>query len=71
MVLFTLQVCEQFGIIETDYFGLQYTGSKGEQLWLNMRNRISHQLPGTAPYRLSLRVKFFVQPHFLLQETTR
>jgi len=33
-----LQVCQQLGIIELDYFGLQYIGEKGEQLWLNLRN---------------------------------
>jgi E3 ubiquitin-protein ligase MYLIP len=65
------KVCHQLGIIEKDYFGLQYAGSKGETLWLNLRNRISRQLSGTPPYRLRLRVKFFVQPHFLLQDATR
>lgn len=65
------QVCQQLGIVEVDYFGLQYAGAKGEQLWINVRNRISRQLCGTAPYRLRLRVKFFVEPQYLLQETTR
>lgn len=59
------------GIIEVDYFGLQFTGSKGESLWLNLRNRISQQMDGLAPYRLKLRVKFFVEPHLILQEQTR
>ncbi|XP_038624027.1 E3 ubiquitin-protein ligase MYLIP isoform X2 [Tachyglossus aculeatus] len=65
------QVCRKLGIIEVDYFGLQFTGSKGENLWLNLRNRISQQLDGLAPYRLKLRVKFFVEPHLILQEQTR
>uniref|UniRef100_A0A8C2U2W3 RING-type E3 ubiquitin transferase n=1 Tax=Coturnix japonica TaxID=93934 RepID=A0A8C2U2W3_COTJA len=65
------QVCRRLGIIEVDYFGLQFTGSKGENLWLNLRNRISQQMDGLAPYRFKLRVKFFVEPHLILQEQTR
>lgn len=64
-------MCRRLGIIEVDYFGLQFTGSKGESLWLNLRNRISQQMDGLAPYRLKLRVKFFVEPHLILQEQTR
>ncbi|XP_029446552.1 E3 ubiquitin-protein ligase MYLIP isoform X1 [Rhinatrema bivittatum] len=65
------QVCRRLGIIEVDYFGLQFSGNKGESLWLNLRNRISQQMDGLAPYRLKLRVKFFVEPHLILQEQTR
>ncbi|XP_064610889.1 E3 ubiquitin-protein ligase MYLIP-like [Liolophura sinensis] len=64
-------VCQQLGIIEVDYFGLQFLGNKGERLWLNLRNRIDEQLGGTSPFRLQLRVKFFVKPHLLLQISTR
>lgn len=66
-----IQVCRRLGIIEVDYFGLQFTGNKGENLWLNLRNRISQQMDGLAPYRMKLRVKFFVEPHLILQEQTR
>lgn len=59
------------GIIEVDYFGLQFTGAKGENLWLNLRNRICQQMDNVAPCRLRLRVKFFVEPHLILQEQTR
>ena len=59
------------GIIEVDYFGLQFTGSKGESLWLNLRNRIAPQMDHLNPCRLRLRVKFFVEPHLILQEQTR
>lgn len=64
------QVCHRLGIIEDDYLGLQYSANKGETLWLNLRNRISQQIEG-IPYRFKLRVKFFVEPHLLLQEQTR
>lgn len=66
-----LQVCRKLGIIEVDYFGLQFTGAKGENLWLNLRNRICQQMDNVAPCRLRLRVKFFVEPHLILQEQTR
>lgn len=59
------------GIIEVDYFGLQFTGTKGEILWMNLRNRISQQVDCLSPCRLRLRVKFFVEPHLILQEQTR
>ncbi|XP_061676144.1 E3 ubiquitin-protein ligase MYLIP-A [Syngnathoides biaculeatus] len=65
------KVCRKLGIIEADYFGLQLTGSKGENLWLNLRNRICQQVDSVAPCRLRLRVKFFVEPHLVLQEQTR
>lgn len=67
----SLQVCRKLGIIEADYFGLQFTGSKGENLWLNLRNRICQQMDNVTPCRLRLRVKFFVEPHLILQEQTR
>ncbi|CAB1421531.1 unnamed protein product [Pleuronectes platessa] len=65
------KVCRMLGIIEVDYFGLQFTGSKGENLWLNLRNRICQQMDNVTPCRLRLRVKFFVEPHLILQEQTR
>ncbi|KAG7239954.1 hypothetical protein CRUP_011458, partial [Coryphaenoides rupestris] len=34
----------KLGIIEVGYFGLQYSGSKGENLWLNLRKRICQQM---------------------------
>ncbi|XP_052000216.1 E3 ubiquitin-protein ligase MYLIP-B-like [Xyrauchen texanus] len=65
------QICWKMGIIEVDYFGLQFTGTKGEVLWLNLRNRISQQVDSVSPCRLRLRVKFFVEPHLILQVQTR
>ncbi|XP_059423855.1 E3 ubiquitin-protein ligase MYLIP-B [Carassius carassius] len=65
------KICRKMGIIEVDYFGLQFTGTKGELLWMNLRNRISQQVDCLSPCRLRLRVKFFVEPHLILQEQTR
>lgn len=61
-------MCENLGISnESDYFGLKYIGNKGEELWLNLRNPIGN----VHPLRFALRVKFWVPPHLLLQESTR
>lgn len=66
------KVCQCLGISkEADYFGLKYHCSKGEELWLNLRNHIERQVGGVPPYRFALRVKFWVPPHLLLQDTTR
>ncbi|KAK3765862.1 hypothetical protein RRG08_026328 [Elysia crispata] len=67
------KVLEKLGIVEVDYFGLQYKGSKKEALWLNLRNRIcDHEINGsTHVYRFSLKVKFFVPPHLIQQEATK
>ncbi|XP_049764004.1 E3 ubiquitin-protein ligase MYLIP [Schistocerca nitens] len=66
------KVCQYLGIgNEADYFGLKYHCSKGEELWLNLRNPIERQVGGVPPYRFALRVKFWVPPHLLLQDTTR
>jgi len=60
------------GIVETDYFGLSYhSGRKGDELWLNLRNRVCQEVTGGQPYRLEFRVKFFVPAHMIQQEATR
>lgn len=59
------------GIIEVDYFGLQYFGPHAELLWLNLRNPVKQQVNGSSPIRLLFKVKFHVPPHLLLQESTR
>uniref|UniRef100_H2YPC2 RING-type E3 ubiquitin transferase n=1 Tax=Ciona savignyi TaxID=51511 RepID=H2YPC2_CIOSA len=65
------KVCTSIGTIEKDYFGLQFYGPKREPLWLNLRNRITNKISGQSPFRLRLRAKYFVEPHYLIQETTR
>ncbi|PSN51645.1 hypothetical protein C0J52_09439 [Blattella germanica] len=71
-ILCIKQVCHCLGISkESDYFGLKYHGTKGEELWLNLRNPIERQVGGIPPHRFALRVKFWVPPHLLLQDSTR
>ncbi|XP_022914645.1 E3 ubiquitin-protein ligase MYLIP-A [Onthophagus taurus] len=69
------KVCEHLNISkECDYFGLKYESSKGEELWLNLRNPIDRQIGvhgHNTSVRFALRVKFWVPPHLLLQESTR
>ncbi|KAG8261572.1 myosin regulatory light chain interacting protein [Homalodisca vitripennis] len=66
------QVCSCLGISnESDYFGLKYHSVKAPDVWLNLRNPIERQgVAGVPPYRFCLRVKFWVPPHLLLQDTT-
>ncbi|XP_006813272.1 E3 ubiquitin-protein ligase MYLIP-like, partial [Saccoglossus kowalevskii] len=64
-------VCEEIGLLEKDYFGLRYSGRKGEKLWMNLRNPLKLQLRGRQPYRLCLQVKYFVHPQELQQPSTR
>jgi len=65
------QACELKSILETDYFALVYHGSKGEELWLNLRNRVDSELSDSPPHRLKLRVKFYIKPHLIQQSATR
>lgn len=65
------KVCESIGTVEKDYFGLQYSTNKVDTLWLNLRNRVVSQVSWQSTLRLRLRVKYFVEPHYLLQEVTR
>jgi len=63
-------MCDRLGIIETDYFGLQYFKRNSEAHWLNMRNKVIKQVNKSEPHLLFC-VKFYVQPHQLLQESSR
>lgn len=77
------QVCQKLGIIESDYFGLQFTTVRKEEIWLNLRNEIRQEIhahpfrptstDGSKPaaIRFRLKVKFWVPPHLILQESTR
>ncbi|VDD81389.1 unnamed protein product [Mesocestoides corti] len=66
------KVCTLLGIQdEADYFGLQYALAKGDLIWLNLRNRLSKQLPCNPPYNLFFKVKYFVPPYNLVLEETK
>ncbi|XP_055608302.1 E3 ubiquitin-protein ligase MYLIP [Uranotaenia lowii] len=75
------KVCSDLGIIcETDYFGLipVREGDVAEadectaKQWINLRNPLSlHANDRNHPILLSLRVKFWVPAHLILQESVR
>ena len=67
-----LQMCDRLGIVESDYFGLQYLDrSSGCNIWLNKRHQVRHQCgkPG-SPYQLKFAIRFYTDPELLLQPTT-
>lgn len=66
------KVCDILGIrTEMDYFGLKYISVKNTELWLNLRNPVERKSLGQNNLRFMLKVKFWVPPHLVLQETTR
>nr|CAH0109333.1 unnamed protein product [Daphnia galeata] len=62
------QVCQKLGIIESDYFGLQFTTVRKEEIWLNLRNEIRQEIhahpfrptstDGSKPAAIRFRLKF-------------
>merc|ERR1719431_1181853 len=38
------QVCKQLNLLETDYFGLEYTDNRGSTYWLDRDNPFSQQV---------------------------
>lgn len=60
------------GLLEKEYFGLQYTDKNGDHLWVNLRNPLLEQLPqGAIRPTVEMRVKYFVSPQKLMQPITR
>ncbi|XP_055547336.1 E3 ubiquitin-protein ligase MYLIP isoform X2 [Wyeomyia smithii] len=75
------KVCSDLGIVcETDYFGL-IPVRDGDSIdvdecsakqWINLRNPLSlHANDRNHPIQLSLRVKFWVPAHLILQDSVR
>ena len=68
---FYYQVCKSLGLLEKEYFGLQYEDKGGETLWVNLRNPLHEQIPMGSRIIMEMRVKYFIQPHKILQPVTR
>ncbi|XP_062502369.1 E3 ubiquitin-protein ligase MYLIP-like [Corticium candelabrum] len=66
-----VSVCEQLRLVEKHFFGLQFVSKHGLVMWLNERNPICLQLPAKEPYRMKLRVRFFVDPKLLCTDKAR
>ncbi|KAF7636931.1 FERM domain-containing protein [Meloidogyne graminicola] len=66
------RVYAHLGLIERDYFGLQFIDHFQVRQWLDPAKRIRKQLPFGPPYNFRLRVKFFSNdPANLRDELTR
>lgn len=67
------QVCKQLNLLETDYFGLEYTDTRGSTYWLDRDKPMNQQigLSGGEPL-LRFTVKFYIpDPSQLEEEYTR
>lgn len=66
------QVFYHLDLIETDYFGLQFSDSHNVQHWLDPTKLIKKQCKIGPPYQFFFRVKFYtVEPNNLKEELTR
>ena len=67
----SIQMCDLMGIVEKDYFGLQYMDRKSScSIWINNRLQVRNQLKTKPPYRLKFSVKYYTDPELLLQPST-
>ena len=59
-------------LVETDYFGLQFSDTRNVQHWLDPSKSIKKQCGIGPPYQFFFRVKFFTaEPNNLKEELTR
>jgi len=68
------QVCKQLNLLETDYFGLEYTDNRGSTYWLDRDKPMNQQvgMPGGVDPVLRFMVKFYMpDPSQLEEEYTR
>ena len=65
-------MCDILGIVERDYFSLQYVDkSSGCSIWLNKRLQVREQLDTSGPpYQLKFAVRFYTDTELLLQPNT-
>ena len=50
------QVCEQLNLLETDYFGLEYTDNRGSTYWLDRDKPMNQQVPLPVPVPVQVSV---------------
>ena len=66
------QVFYHLDLMETDYFGLQFSDTHNVQHWLDPTKLIKKQCKIGPPYQFFFRVKFYtVEPNNLKEELTR
>lgn len=65
------KACNILNIIESCFFGLQFK-KDGNFYWLFLKKRIDQQtIVRLTTVKFYLKVKFFVLPHFIQQNSTR
>ncbi len=66
-----MQICGILGIVEKDYFGLQYREKTcGHMIWINKRHQVRKQIVTRPPYLLHFSVKYYTPPSNILQSST-
>ena len=50
------QVCKQLNLLETDYFGLEYTDNRGSTYWLDRDKPMNQQVPLPVPVPVQVSV---------------
>jgi FERM/RhoGEF/pleckstrin domain protein 2 len=67
------QVCQQVNLLESDYFGLEYTSSENVKFWLDLEKPMNRQLElSLTDPLLRFAVKFYApDPAQLEEEFTR
>ena len=64
-------MCDILGIVEKDYFGLQFVDKHSKcNIWINRRLQVRKQVKIKPPYELKFAVKYFTDPDLILQHTT-
>jgi len=64
-------MCGTLGIVEKDYFGLQFTdASSGCGIWVNNRLQLRNQIKAKPPYELLFKVKYYTDPPLIQQQAT-
>lgn len=65
------KMCGTLGIVEKDYFGLQFTdASSGCGIWVNNRLQLRNQIKAKPPYELLFKVKYYTDPPLIQQQAT-
>ena len=54
------QVCKQLNLLETDYFGLEYTDNRGSTYWLDRDKPMNQQVPLPVPVQVSVPITLHV-----------
>ena len=54
------QVCKQLNLLETDYFGLEYTDNRGSTYWLDRDKPMNQQVTFPEPMPVQVPITLHV-----------